>query len=557
MRCHAARNLLPGLILIVAACSGDANREAGTTLSAGAVDPYDGKLGTVDFPVSCSEAASRQMERGLALLHNMMYADAEQAFKGAGEVDAECAMAYWGQAITFIHPLWNEPLTDEELARGRTLVEQAMVRGQRTEREEAFIAALAAYYEADAPSGEESPRLAAYSGGWQSVYDRFPEDPEAALLYALAYMATALPADKSYTKQMKAGAIAESVLERIPDHPGGHHYVIHAYDYPPLAERALEVARNYGRIAPEVPHSLHMPTHIFTRLGLWQESIDWNKRSAVAAWNTSDRDIGMLHHLHALDYLAYAYLQQSRDVEALAVLESMLAIEDDILGYTGSGYPLSAIPARYALERQQWTDAAGLEPRQPASFPWDEFPQFEAITHFARAMGAARSGHPAAAREALDELAALRDGLPGMGPRGYWRGQIAIQHTAALAWTLYAEGDRVAAIETARAAAEMEAATEKHPVTPGEILPASELLGDMLLEIGRPAEALAAYQAALERSPGRFNSLYGAGRAAEMSSDRVTANEYYDRLIEIAADADTERPRLLAAQSFLDSNIVE
>ncbi len=551
MRAFFRRSVTLSLGIVLAGCAGQARDATG-----GEDSKHDlgaAALGTVHFPVSCTPESSQQMERGLALLHNMMYEDASLAFTTAGEADPECGMAYWGRAMTLIHPLWSEPPSEEKLAEGRALIAEARSRGQKTDREQAYIAALASYYEADAPSGNEAPRLRAFAEGWERARAQFPDDPEVAAFTALAMIATSSPGDKTYARQQQAGAIVEELLERIPDHPGAHHYIIHAYDYPPLAKRALEVARSYGNLAPEVAHPLHMPTHIFTRLGLWQESIDWNTRSAEAAWQIHTREVGSLHHLHALDYLAYAYLQQARDQKAHEVLEQLRGVEGEIGAFPGSAYPLAAVPARYAVERQEWRAAANLEARVPSTFAWDRFPQFEAITHFARALGAARSGDPQAGRNALDTLAALGAKLPATGPGAYWAQQVAIQSKAALAWVLYAEGKQAAAIATMREAAAMEAATEKHPVTPGEVLPASELLGDMLMVVGQPAKALAAYRTALERSPGRFNSLYGAGRAAEESGDRVTATTYYRQLLEITAGADSDRPALRHAKAFVES----
>jgi tetratricopeptide (TPR) repeat protein len=518
---------------------------------AGPAELYHGDLGTVDLPVSCNEEAAGGIATGLALMHHMMYDDAEPVFAAAAEADPSCAMALWGQAMAIIHPLWSEPPTDEEVEQGRALVERARSLGAPTPRESGYVEAVGAYFDVDAAAGDEMPRKLAWAEAWRGVHEDHPEDPEVALFYSLALTSTAAPADKTYAKQLEAGAIAERVLAERPDHPGAHHYVIHAYDYPPLAERALAVARNYGTIAPEVPHALHMPSHIFTRLGLWDESIDWNSRSAEAAFHTSHAGVGMVHHLHALDYLAYAYLQQGRDREAAEVLESMAAVEGEIGRHPASAYPLAAIPARLSLERGRWEEAAALVARQPATFDWDAYPQFEALTHFARALGAARAGDAAAAREALAELRRLHGKVAATPGADYWAATMAYQLEAGEAWALWAEGDPEGAVERLRQAAAMEAAIDKHPVTPGEIVPIAELLGDMLLEIGETEEAMAAYQAALDRSQGRFNSLYGAGRAAELAGDEDTAASYYERLLEVASKADGERPALTHAREFV------
>lgn len=511
---------------------------------------YGEQLGTVHFPVSCNEAVRPHMERGLALLHHMTYEGARAAFAAATEADPDCAMGYWGQAMTFIHPLWSDPPSEADFEKGQALVNEARSRGRKTEREDAYIAAVAAYY-APGWSRDEKANLAGFEEGWRKVHEQFPDDPEAAAFYALAHMATADPADKTYAKQKRAAEIAQQVLDRIPDHPGAHHYIIHAYDYPPLAEEALPVARSYGEIAPAIPHALHMPSHIFTRLGLWQESIAMNQRSAAAALKHPAGDKVSLHYPHALDYLAYAYLQRAEDGKAKAILDTIKTLKGPFQAHGAAAYTFAAVPARVALERQQWTEAASLEPRIPDNYPWDQFPAMEAITHFARALGAARSGDMRTAREALDTLAALQDRTAETS--AYWAKQIEIQRLSAKAWLAYAEGNQEAALDTMHRAAEMEAATEKHPVTPGEVLPAHELLADMLLEVGRYQEAQAAYLAALERSPNRFNSLYGAGRTAELGGGDTRAVLYYRKLVEIAApDADPER--LQQARTFLAEN---
>ena len=549
--------LVSGLLIVFTAFAGSPAFGNGKQLTSSEADAakvqqngYGGQLGTVRFPVSCSEAARQQAERGLALLHHMTYEGARATFAAATETDPDCAMGYWGQAMSFIHPLWSDPPSEAEFEKGQALVREAKSRGQKSDWEQAYIAAVEAYY-APGRNRDEKTNLARFEAAWQQVYEQFPKDPEAACFYALAHMATADPADKGYTKQKQAAEIAEQVRARIPDHPGAHHYIIHAYDYPPLAEDALEVARSYGEIAPEVPHALHMPSHIFTRLGLWQESIAMNQRSAAAALKHPAGDKISLHHPHALDYLAYAYLQRAEDDEAQDILNKIKSVDGPIQAHLATAYTFAAVPARVALERHQWDDAAALEPRTPSTFVWDKFPAMEAITHFARALGAARSGDEEVARQAIDTLSSLHDQTSETS--AYWAKQIDIQRLAAQAWLTYQQGNQEEALNMMRQAAEMEAATEKHPVTPGEILPARELLGDMLLESGRYEEAQAQYLAALERSPNRFNSLYGAGRAAEQGGDANKAALYYRKLVEVT-DADAERERLQQAKTFLGNN---
>jgi tetratricopeptide (TPR) repeat protein len=510
-------------------------------------DDYGDKLGTVHFPVSCSEPAQRLMERGVALLHSMTYVSARRVFESASAADPDCALAYWGQAMTIIHPLWSDPPSEADFNRGQALVNKAKTRGQKTERERAYIAAVEAYY-AEGWNRNETANLASFKEGWEKVYRQFPKDLEAACFYALTHMATADPADKTYAKQKRSGAIAEKVLAQVPDHPGAHHYVIHAYDYPALAEKALPAARSYGKIAPEVPHALHMPTHIFTRLGFWQESITMNKRSAAAALKHPAGDSISLHYPHALDYLAYAYLQRGEDQKARQVLNTLKAFKDPFQPHVASAYTLAAVPARLALERQEWDVAASLVPRTPSNYPWDKFPAMEAITHFARALGAARSGNEQAARQALDQLVALRERT--METSVYWAKQIEIQRLSAMAWLTYQEGKQEEALNIMRSAAELESSTEKHPVTPGEVLPARELLADMLLDMGRYKEAQAEYDATLNRSANRFNSLYNAGRAAELGGNKSKATFYYQKLIKMTAN-DAGREQLKQVRTFL------
>jgi tetratricopeptide (TPR) repeat protein len=517
---------------------------------AGLVDDYGDKLGSVQLPVSCNEAAGRHIERGLALLHHMTYEGARAAFARAIETDPDCAMGYWGQAMTFIHPLWSDPPNEADFKRGQALVTEAKTRGEKSERERAYIAAVEAYYE-EGWNRDEEANFARFEEGWDRVYRQFPNDPEVSCFYALAHMATADPTDKTYAKQKRAGAIAEKVLAQIPDHPGAHHYVIHAYDYPALAEGALEVAHSYGKIAPEIPHALHMPTHIFTRLGFWQESITMNNRSAAAALKHPVGDAISLHYPHALDYLAYAYLQRAEDQKAKQVLDTLSALEGPFQVHTASSYTLAAVPARLALERQEWAKAASLEPRTPSNYPWDRFPAMEAITHFARAFGAARSGNRQEVAQALEKLAALRERAAETS--AYWAKQIEIQRLSAKAWLQYQQGEQEEALNVMRRAVELEASTEKHPVMPGEVLPVRELLADMLLDMGRYKEARAEYEAALGRNANRFNSLCGAGRAAELEGDNSKATFYYERLVEMTASG-AERKRLQQARAFLTEN---
>ena len=346
--------------------------------------------------------------------------------------------------------------------------------------------------------------------------------------------------------------MAEEVLAEVPDHPGGHHYVIHAYDFPPLAERALDVARRYDDVAPENSHALHMTSHIFTRLGLWEESIAFNVRAADAARERLPDGRLSMHHLHALDYLAYAHLQTADDAAAREVLDALEALEPPFQDHAATAYAFAAVPARYALERHDWRAAARVEPGWPADVSWERYPHLAAIPRFARGLGAARTGDFAAAEAEIEELARLEEEARGLRMAYDWGLQVAIQRTAAEAWLAYGRGDTQAALSSMRRSAEMEASTEKNPVTPGEVLPAAELLADMLHDLGHHEEAVAGYEVALARSPNRFRSLSGAGRAAAAAGDTAAATRYYLTLLELCPAPSGDRPELEEARRFRD-----
>ncbi|MEJ2765370.1 hypothetical protein VV869_15560 [Photobacterium sp. MCCC 1A19761] len=511
------------------------------------------QLGAVQFPTSCRAESQPMLEKGLALLHHMTYVDARTTFEAVAKAEPDCAMAYWGMAMSLIHPLWSDPPNQDEFVQGQAMIESARSKGEKTPRELAYIEAVASYY-AQGRTPKETDNLTAFAQGWQNVHEAFPDDPEATAFYALAHLATASPEDKSYVKQNQAGETAATVLKQLPTHPGAHHYMIHAYDYPELAPKALAVARRYGDIAPSIPHALHMPTHIFTRLGLWDESIAMNIRSAEAAKQHPAGNQLSLHYLHALDYLMYAYLQQAQDEKAVNVRDTILALNDPLQPHVASAYTLAAAPARYALERQQWALAAQLNPRIPGSYPWDSAPAMEAITHFANALGAARSGDTQRAEKALQKLRELQ----ALAEKGsaYWAKQVEIQRLSALAWLYFHLGKQDQALQTMQNAADLEATTEKHPVTPGEILPARELLADMLLEMKKYRQALVEYETALNRSKNRFNSIYGAARSAELAGDKDQATHYYQMLLDLAGldlagAGEASRPRLQHAKDFL------
>ncbi len=508
-------------------------------------------VGAVHFPVSCSPAAQKVFDRGVALLHSFWYDEARRTFTEVAEIDRGCAMAYWGMAMSLYHPLWAPP-TPGDLAKGQAAVEKAKSAAAKTQRERDYIVALEAFYH-DSNSRSHSARALAWRKAMERLSERYPEDREAAIFFALSLLGTASATDKTYANQKRAAVILNRILPEQPNHPGIAHYLIHAYDSPQLAALALPAARSYAKTAPAVPHALHMPSHIFTALGLWDDSIESNLASASAARKhlaNPSPGFASQDELHAMDYLVYAYLQTCRDSAARSLVERTAAITSVDQNVFQAAYALAAIPARYAIERRRWSIAASLEAR-PSSIAWSEFPYAEAITHFARALGAARSGNPAAARAEIDRLAAIRRALTQVEGQYDWGAQVEIQRLSATAWAEHSQGDDVSALHAMRSAAELEDSTEKHPVTPGPVLPARELLGELFLELDRPELALAEFEAVLRRSPGRFNATYGAARAAELSGDQKHAAKRYRDLLGLCDHADTERLELQNARSYL------
>jgi Tfp pilus assembly protein PilF len=508
------------------------------------------KLGTVHFETSCSPAVRADFDRGVALLHSFEFGPATASFNKVLEGDPSCAIAYWGIALSN----WTNPFGGIKagplLERGRGIVEKGLSTGKPTPRERAYVAAVAELYK-DADKMPHRERTLAYARAMESVHRDNPQDLEAQIFYALALNQTAMPSDKTYAVQLKAASILEPLWKAHPDHPGLPHYIIHAYDHPPLAAKALDAARRYAKVAPSAPHALHMPSHTFTRVGYWKESVETN----IASEETALKQNVVGEALHAMDYQIYAYLQMAQDRNAAAVGERMppvlakwdpAAFNGAASGFAG-GYAAAAIPARYALERGAWSDAAALQPRTTS------FPHVDAITRFARALGAARSGKPADARADLDSLAALRDALKARND-AYWSEQVDIQHRVAGAWVAYAQGQKAEAIQAMRAAADAEDATDKSAVSPGPLAPARELLGEMLLESGNATEALVAFEATMKKEPGRFRGAYGAARAAEAAGDRQKATGHYKTLLNIAKSADGERPELQRARAFVKSS---
>ncbi|HJU43704.1 MAG TPA: hypothetical protein VJ691_12840 [Vicinamibacterales bacterium] len=504
------------------------------------------KLGTVNFETSCKAETRADFNRAVALLHSFEFRFANEAFTKVLAADPSCAVAYWGMALC----QWGNPFggikTGPLLERGRDAAAKGLATGSPTPRERAYIAAASELYK-DAATVPHRARTVAYAKAMEAVQRDNPNDVEAKIFYALALNQTAVATDKTYAVQLQAAQILEPLWTKYPDHPGLPHYIIHAYDHPPLAQKALEAARRYSLIAPSAPHALHMPSHTFTRVGHWKESIETNIKSEQTA--LQQNVVG--EALHAMDYQAYAYLQMAQDQKAKAVLDRVgpTAAKLDMNAMGGAAAPVAgvwarnAVPARYALERGMWTDAASL---RAESSP---FPHVDAITHYARALGAARSGNPSAAKPEIDKLAALRDALAA-AKDAYWTQIVDIQRQIAAAWVAYAEGRKEEGLRLMRAAADEEDTTDKAAISPGPIAPARELLGEMLLESGNAKDALVAFEATMQKEPGRFRGAYGAARAAEALGNKQLARKYYQRLIEIAKDSDNQRAELKRARSF-------
>jgi hypothetical protein len=513
------------------------------------------KLGKVSFPVSCGPAAQQDFDHAMALFHSFWYPQSIQAFTVLAGKHPDCAMAQWGIALSILrNPLGGYPMSAKDWKEGWTVLEKAKSIGGNTERERDYIAAMDALYK-DSETRDLRTRQLAYETAMEQVYRRRSDDREAAVLYALALNMTALPTDKTYANQLKAATILEKVFTEQPNHPGAAHYLIHSYDYPPIAEKGLNAARRFADIAPAAPHALHMPSHVFTRLGYWGDSIQSNRAAAKVSHAAAARkEAGMAgaEGLHAMDYMMYAYLQGAQDGEAKRLLDQVSAFRNsDNPGRIVPSYAFAAIPARYAIERGQWAEAAKLtlHPGE-LDFPWASWPQAEAVLVYARAIGSARSGNAASARREIEKLKALREALIA-AKQGYWAGQVEIQITAASAWVARAEGKNEESLTLLRAAADAEDATEKHIVTPGHLLPAREMLGELLLEVGQPAQALKEFEASTEKEPNRFRATYGAARAAELSGDHTKARTYYTKLMAIADKADGTRPELRQAKTYL------
>jgi tetratricopeptide (TPR) repeat protein len=531
--------------------------------------PVPGDLrgtGKVDFPISCAAAAQPEFTRGVALLHSFFYEEARRAFTSVAEQDPKCAMAQWGIAMTWWHPIWTPPNADEMKA-GKAAIDQAMKMNAGTDRERSFINALNIYYntaDSSAPvavgqscHGPVGPRdrVVAYEKAMRQLHDKYPDDFEVETFYAFAVLAVgyATPNDTTLSEQLEAAALLEKLWKKNPNHPGVVHYLIHCYDYPALAERGLVAARSYGSIAPWVPHALHMPSHIFTRLGMWDESIESNRASSDASRayaKMRDRDATEAEELHALDYMAYSYLQEAQDSKAKEIVDFAGTVRktNPELEFSGA-YALASIPARYALERNDWNSAATLSvPNVPH---WSTFPFMEALVEYAHALGRAHTGDFDGARKAIARMKERRDATKE--PKfDYFKQHLELQMQAASAWIAYAEGKKDEAIEMLRRSADAEDVLGKHPVSPGALVPIREQLGSALLESGRAKEAGKEFQAALKIYPGRFRGLYGAALAAEKAGDKQAAQQLYAKLAKQTAEAEASREELKRIREHSD-----
>ncbi|MFO7720876.1 MAG: hypothetical protein R6W85_10610 [Gillisia sp.] len=489
-------------------------------------------------------------EQGLEMLHHMMYEQAEDLFHKALEADPEKAIAHWGIAMTVLRPLWAPP-NKKDFEKGLAAIEKAYSTGNPTEREREDIKVLYDFY---ITAKEEGYRqgLALWKNSLENLHKKYPDDIETASLYALSLIATAPQDDKTYSQQRKAGALMEEFHKKDPQHPGPFHYSIHAYDNPVLAEKGIRFANAYDQLAPDVPHALHMPSHIFVRVGNWDGTISWNLRSAESALRQPAGNKTSMHHAHALDYLIYAYLNQGRNQKALEVLNELIVI-DNYQPTFAAAYAIAAGPARYFLEGRKWEEAGNFAFTKSEGFPWENFPQYEAITWWSRGLGAAMSNKPTIAREAVDKLRSLEKQTRD-NKEDYWALLVNTQLKTVEAWILHSEGKYEKAIALMSDAADQEDSVEKHPVTPGHVLPGRELLGDMLLLNDKPQEAMAAYQAALKISPNRFNSLFGAGKAAQLAGKNEIAKDFFRQLLETAIAEESERTELKVAAAFLQKD---
>jgi predicted Zn-dependent protease len=510
------------------------------------------RLGEVNFPISCSPAAQAQFNRAVALLHSFFFPETVKAFTAIAEKEPSCAMAYWGIAISQRPNPLVGPFPGDVLKLGWEAVEKARAATQKTERESAWIEALAAFYQ-DYATVPQRTRTANYEAAMARLAARHRDDAEASIFYALALNEAADPGDKSYAKQLEAADILEKLERRFPSHPGIPHYIIHSYDYPELALRGATAAARCAQLAPSAPHALHMPSHIFSTLGMWEEVISSDRAAddltmAYTA-RVNPQAVGdpakNPARYHSLDFLTNAYLQLGHDEKAKRIVDARNSVPEYPATFRYSGHTaFAAIPVRYAFERAAWAEAAAL------AVPKTPFAQAEAIAWFGRAVGAARNGELTKAKDAVDQLRALKDRLEKAND-AYWAGQVAIQERAGGAWIALVEGRKREAIAAMRQAADLEDRSGRHVAMENRLSPIRELLGELLMDAQEPAQALKEFETSLRNNPNRYRSLAGAAKAADRAGDRVQAKSYYEKLVSLAGNADTARPDLIAAKQYL------
>lgn len=544
-------------ILVIISCNRKSDAINEIKLKTGGViscGPPEKEFGTVGFETSCSDKTKKDFNLALSLLHSFEYDEAEKVFAKIINEEPDCAMAYWGVAMCNYHTLWAPP-TSLELEKGAKAIAIAQSIKQKSNLESDYINAIALFYK-DPNTIDHYTRSKYFEKAMSKIYTSNPDNKEVAIFYALTLIATADPADKSFTNQQKAGNILHGLYPDQPHHPGILHYIIHAYDNPELARLALPAARKYASVAPSSAHAQHMPSHIFTRLGLWDECINSNIAAAYSAKCYAEA-AGMKGHwdeeLHCLDYIVYGYLQKADNTAAKRQLDYLKTIQDVEPVNFKVLYAFAAIPSRYLLENKMWKEAANLKVH-PANFPWQDFPWQESIIHFTRLLGAAHIGDINSSKAELQKLYVLHANLVKQKD-SYKANQVMIQIKTGEAWISLKEGKETEALQLMTLAADMEDKTEKHPVTPGEVLPAKELLADMLLQLNKPAKALTAYEEDLKKHPNRFNGVYGAGIAAEKINDIKKATYYYSQLITIAPSPEANRPELEKAKLFLEGRI--
>jgi hypothetical protein len=502
----------------------------------------------VDFATSCSLAVQHAFKHAVWTLHSFWYPEALKEFTAVTEADPGCAIGYWGIAMSHWYPLWYPP-SPAALKAGSDAVEKAMAAPTKTEREKDYIAAIAAFYR-DNDKLDHRTRAVAYGKAMEQVYLRYPDDREAGVFYALALDTIAPPTDKTYANQKKAAEILNKVWKEQPNHPGVVHYLIHSDDSAQFAQAGLDAAICYAKIAPDVPHALHMPSHIFTRLGMWQESINSNRVAAAAALAYSQKaGHPGEYDVHSMDYLEYAYLQTAQDGPAKGLIDELVSFRPSYEANLPTAYAVAAIPVRFALERRDWPAAASLS--EPANgFPLERFPWAEAMISYARALGEARTENIPGAQAEIAKLQSLKNKLVAAKDT-YWANQVEVQRLGAAGILAHAQGDDQKAIELVRAAADLEATMDKHPATPSAVLPARELLADLLLELNQPEAALKEYKEMLRTDPNRFRSILGEARAAKQSGDTAAAHDAYQKLVALSKPAGPERPELAEAKAYL------